>query len=351
VTRARWIAGALLLAVALQACGSDKKSSTGATGNTVKSSTALRLGYFANVTHAPAVYGVQTGDFAKTLGPDVTLTTSIYKAGPEAVEALFSGAIDAAFVGPGPATSAYTKSNGDAARIVAGVASGGTFLVVKPTINSAADLKGKKIADPQLNGTQDIALRWYLKQHGYTTDTNGGGDVHIVPQENSQTLDTFKAGDIDGAWVPEPWASRLVQEGGGKVLVDERDLWPNKRFATTVLIVNPKYQQQHPDAVKALILATSNAADAISKDPAAAAKVVAAGIEKLTTKPIKTALVADSFKSISFGLDPIASSVYTVADRAAQLGLNKKADLKGIFDLALANEVLKEKGQAAVSSP
>jgi len=61
---------------------------------------------------------------------------------------------------------------------------------------------------------------------GFKTDLEGGGDVSIVPQENAQTLETFRSGAIDSAWVPEPWVSRLVNEGGGKVLVDEATLWP-----------------------------------------------------------------------------------------------------------------------------
>ncbi len=336
-----------MFAVAVGACGSDAKTTGSSAPAGAK--TTLNLGYFPNVTHAPAVYGVENGDFAKTLGSNVTLKTSTYTAGPAAVEALFSGAIDAAFVGPGPASSAYTKSNGAAALLVAGVASGGAFLVVQPGITAPADLKGKKIADPQLNGTQDIALRWYLKQQGFKTDINGGGDVHVVPQDNAQTLDAFKSKDIDGAWVPEPWATRLVS-AGGKVLVDERDLWPNKQFVTTVLIVSTKFLNAHRDVVKALILATSNAIDAINANPTAAASVVSKGIEKITTKPIKVDLVTASFKSITFTLDPLATTLLTVADHASQIGLAKKADLSGLFDLSLVNELLASKGKASVSS-
>ena len=347
--KVRWIASAVALAVGLSACGSDTQNveQSGTGPNNAK--VTLNLGYFPNVTHAPAVYGVQNGDFASTLGTDVNLKTSTYTAGPAAVEALFSGAIDAAFVGPGPASSAYSKSNGEAARVVAGVASGGAFLVVQPEITNAEGLKGKKIADPQLNGTQDIALRWYLKQHGYKTDTTGGGDVNVVPQENAQTLDAFKAKEIDGAWVPEPWATRLV-DAGGKVLVDERDEWPDKAFVTTVLIVSPKYLKAHPDVVKKLIEATQNAIDAINDDPDKAAEVVSQGIEKITTKPIKVELVTASFKSIAFTLDPLAATLRTVADHAVQLELAKPTDLSGLFDLTLLNEVLKANGQPEVEA-
>src|SRR5438309_333390 len=143
------------------------------------------------------------GIFAKDRASNVTLKTSTFNAGPAAVEALFAGAIDATYIGPSPAINAWQKSNGSAIRIIAGATSGGASLVVKPTITSPADLKGKKIASPQLGNTQDVALRAWLKKQGFTTNPEGGGDVAILPQDNAQTLTTFKAGDIDGAWVPE----------------------------------------------------------------------------------------------------------------------------------------------------
>ena len=143
---------------------------------------------------------------------------------------------------------------GEAIRIVSGATSGGAYLVVKPEITSAAQLKGKTLATPQLGNTQDVALRAWLKSQGLSSDPQGGGDVAILPQANAQTLDTFKSGDIDGAWVPEPWATRLVQEGGGKVLVDERDLWPDGQYVTTHLVVTRSSCEAHPDVVKALLV-------------------------------------------------------------------------------------------------
>ena len=213
----------------------------------------LRLGYFPNLTHATALAGIKKGIFEDALPDNVTLTTMPFNAGPEAVEAIFSGGLDATFIGPNPAINAFSKSKGEAIRIISGATSGGAYLVVKPEITSAAQLKGKKLATPQLGNTQDVALRAWLKEQGLSTDAQGGGDVSILPQANSQTLDTFKSGDIDGAWVPEPWATRLVQEGGGKVLVDERDLWPNGQYVTTHLIVTPTFLKDHPDVVKALL--------------------------------------------------------------------------------------------------
>src|SRR5438067_7455981 len=223
----------------------------GGTTNTSGSAhVTLHLGYYPNLTHAPALVGVQNGIFTRALGPNVTLNTRTFNAGPAVVEALFSNALDIAYVGPNPAITAFTKSHGEAIRIIAGATSGGAALVVSPAIHSAADLRGKHIATPQLGNTQDVALRYWLKQQGLSTDAQGGGDVHVVPQDNAQTVQTFESGQIDGAWVPEPYASRLVSEGHGHVLVDESSLWPNGKFVTTQVVVRTAFLRAHPDVVR-----------------------------------------------------------------------------------------------------
>ena len=299
----------------------------------------LRLGYFANVTHATAVYAVGKGLYAQQLG-STKLKTQVFNAGPAAVEALFGGALDAAYLGPNPAINAFVKSKGEAVRIVAGATSGGASLVVRPDITSPAQLKGKRIASPQTGGTQDIALRHYLAQHGLKTDVRGAGDTTIVAQENSQTLQLFKDGKIDGGWVPEPWASRLVLEGGGRVLVDEKTLWPEGRFVTTHLIVRTEYLNKYPGTVKALLKGEIAANKEIQADPAGAQAVVNAQLKALTGKALKPATIARAFSEITVTEDPIASSLKTSAENAFATGLVKKADLKGIYDLRLLDELL-----------
>ena len=344
---------AVLLAatMTLAACGSSKKSSASAT--TVPKDAGpvtLNLGYFPNVTHATAIAGVEKGIFAKDLGTNVTLKTATFNAGPAAVEALFSGAIDATYIGPNPAINAWSQSNGSAIKIISGATSGGAALVVKPTINSAADLKGKKIATPQLGNTQDVALRAYLKDKGLKTDASGGGDVNIVPQDNSQTLDTFKAGNIDGAWVPEPWVSRLVLDGGGKVLVDEKTLWPEGKFVTTLLVVRQAFLKAHPDVVKRLLQGQVDANDYVNKNGAEAQQVVNDGIGKLTGKKLSDAVIAAAWKNLTFTDDPISSSLKTSAQHAQDAGLLKPVNLTGIFDVSALNVVLKAAGESTVSA-
>jgi NitT/TauT family transport system substrate-binding protein len=322
----------------------------GAGAAPAQGSVTLHLGYFPNVTHASAIVGVESGIFQQKLGSNVTLDTTTFNAGPEAVEALNSGAIDATYIGPNPAINAFAQSNGESIRIISGATSGGAFLVVKPSINSAKDLKGKKVASPQLGNTQDVALRTWLKKKGLKTDTAGGGDVSIVPQDNAQTLDLFKQGQIDGAWVPEPWATRLVQEGGGKILVNESTLWPNGQYVTTQLIVRTAFLKDHPDVVKKLLQGQVAANDLIKSDPQQAQQLVGQGINNATGKPLSADLIAASFKNLTFTNDPIASSLRKSAKDAEAAGLLKPVNLKGIYDLKLLNQVLKQQGEPAIQS-
>jgi NitT/TauT family transport system substrate-binding protein len=333
------------------ACSRDNKSTTGS-GATDKPAdkVTLNLGYFPNITHATAIVGVETGIYANALGGNVTLKTQTFNAGPEATEAIFAGAVDAQFIGPNPAINAYAKSDGNAIRIVSGSTSGGAFFVVKRSINDARDLKGKEIATPQLGNTQDVALRSWLKQQGLSTDTTGGGDVSIVPQDNADTLNAFKAGEIDGAWVPEPWATRLLQEGGNaKVLVDERTLWPEGRYVTTQLIVRTEYLNAHPDVIKQLLEGQVEATKFVNENGAEARKIVNDGIENLTGKRITDAVIDAAWPNLTFTTDPIASSLAKSAKSAEAVGLLDPVDLDGIYDLKLLNEVLRADGDRAVS--
>ena len=310
----------------------------------------LRLGYFPNITHATALVGVGKGIFDEHLGDNVTLETSTFNAGTEASEALFADAIDMTYIGPNPAINAYAKSSGEAVRVISGATSGGAFLVVKPEINSVEDLEGKTLATPSLGNTQDVALRAWLKENGLETDEAGGGDVSIAPQENSQTLQTFVSGDIDGAWVPEPWATRLIQEGGGKVLVDERDLWPNGEYVTTHLMVATKFLEDHPDVVKQFLEGQVAANEWVNANSDEAKTVANDEIGKITGKPLKPEVIDAAWPNLTFTDDPIASSLIGSAEDAVAVGLLDPVDnLEGLYDLSILNQVLTAAGQPEVS--
>jgi NitT/TauT family transport system substrate-binding protein len=329
-----------LLATAT-ACGSSGDDGGGGGGGAAGT---LRLGYFPNVTHAVPVVGVAKGVYAKHLG-STKLETQTFNAGPAEVEALLAGNLDAGYIGPNPAINAYVKSKGKAIRIIAGATSGGASLVVRPGIDSAAALKGKRIASPQLGNTQDVALRSYLKANGLTPSSQGvEGDVQVEPTDNATTLTLFQQGKLDGAWVPEPWATRLVLDGGGTVLVDEKTLWPGGRFVTTHLIVRTEFLEKYPDTVKALLQGQVETVDRITANEADAKTTVNAELKRITTKALKTEVLDKAWQNIEITNDPVASSLKKSADDAVAAGLLSKVDLKGIYDLRLLREVLAGKG-------
>jgi NitT/TauT family transport system substrate-binding protein len=332
-------------AMLLVACGQTVSS---AAPNDDQSLT-VRLGYFPNLTHAPAIAGIKKGLFSSALGAKVTVETHTFNAGGDAVTAILSNSIDASFIGPSSTTNAFVQSHGQAIRVIAGSTSGGALLVVKPGITSIAGLKGKKIADPQLGATQDVALRWFLKSNGFATDTAGGGDVSILPQDNAQTLTAFKQGQVEGAWVPEPWASRLVVEGKGKILVDERDLWPQARFVTTNLVVRTDFLQAHPKRLKALLEGLYQSVAYLNSNEADAQSLTNDAVAEITGKKLAPGVVAAAWPHMTFMLDPLAATLKISADHAHSVGLLGGVDLNGLYDLSLLNQVLAAHNEPAVA--
>ncbi|MDQ0771147.1 NitT/TauT family transport system substrate-binding protein [Pseudarthrobacter defluvii] len=313
----------------------------------------LKLGYFGNVTHAPALVGVSKGFIAEELG-STKLSTQVFNAGPAAIEALNAGAIDATYIGPNPAINSFVKSQGESVNIIAGAAAGGAQLVVKPEIRSAADLKGKTLATPQLGGTQDVALRAWLSSQGYKTNVDGSGDVAINPPENAQTLKLFQDGKLDGAWLPEPWASRLVLTAGAKVLVDEKDLWDGSlsgkpgEFPTTILIVNQKFAADHPDTVEALLKGHVKSVEWLNSASAGEkAAVVNAALKEAAGAELKPDVIDRSLKNIVFTVDPLAGTYQKLLADGVTAGTTKQADISGIFDLRALNSVSGGKTTAA----
>ena len=305
----------------------------------------LKLGYFGNITHAAALVGINQGFLAKELG-STKLSTETFNAGPAAIEALNAGAIDAAYIGPNPAINSFVKSGGESVSVIAGAAAGGAQLVVRPDINSAADLRGKTLASPQLGGTQDVALRAWLGSQGYDTNVDGSGDVAINPTDNAQTLKLFQDGKLDGAWLPEPWASRLVLQAGAKVLVDEKDLWDGSasgkpgEFPTTILIVNKAFAAQHPDTVKALLRGHAKSVAWLNDTPSAEkAAVINAALQESAGAALPADVIDRSLKNIIFTVDPLAGTYPKLLQDGVDAGTTKKADINGLFDLRALNEV------------
>ncbi len=314
----------------------------------------IRIGFFANVTHSPALVGQELGYFSKYFTKDKTEVEFIaFNAGPAAIEAMKAGAIDVTYIGPNPAINGFASTKGKLLKIIGGSTSGGAELVVKPSINSVDDLKGKKLATPQLGNTQDVALRSWLKSNGLNTSITGGGDVTVIPTENAQTLTLFQRGDIDGAWLPEPWSTRLVVEAGAKVLLDEKTLWPKGQFVTTHIISSADFLKKYPGTIRSLLNAHLDALSYISKNSAASQDAVQKQIEKWTGKRLPDSVMARAWKNLVFTADPISTSLEKSADDAVEAGLLTtlgSRGINGIYDLRIINSILKPKKQKLVSA-
>ncbi len=337
----------LLMLLILASCGSQ--SPTTSSGQLI-----VRLGYFPNLTHAVALVGVERGTFQQALGSNVKLETKTFNAGPALIEALFAGAIDIGYVGPNPAINGYVQSHGEALRVIAGASSGGVLFVVRPgaRIQSPKDLANKKFADPQLGGTQDVALRYYLQQNGLKA-ADKGGNVQIIPTDNATILTLFKAGKIDGAWVPEPWATRLIVEGKGKVFLDERSLWPGGKFVTTNVVVRKAFLDQHPDLVNKLLQGHVDTIEYIMSNPESAKSIVNQEIKLITGKAMTSKELDLAYNNLDITYDPLSDTLLQSANRAFSLGFlgSSKPDLSGIYNLGPLNQVLSSKGLATVAGP
>jgi NitT/TauT family transport system substrate-binding protein len=340
-----------LLVTGLAACS---EATTG--GGDDDGGTEVTIGYFPNITHATAIVAEQEGFFEDQLGEvDASPSYAQFNSGTDAYQAVQDGSLDMSFIGPGPALSAFVQGP-DSVRVISGAASGGAALVVREDVNSLEDLRGERVATPSLGNTQDVAARAYFADEGFTTDLEGGGDISIVPTDNPVTVNEFRDGNIAGAWLPEPWASVLVAEGG-KVLVSEADVWPQTdgQFVTTHLLVNKEFLDDNPDVVKAVLEATVEANTFIADNSDTARDEVGARVTELTDAPLDPAVLADAWDNLTFTNDPIAASLEEDADDAAGVelldGLDDAPPVTDIYDLTLLNEVLADAGQPEVATP
>jgi len=317
----------------------------------VAAQTVIHVGAFPNITHSQAMIGKANEWFEKAMGPNVKIDWKSFNAGPSAMEALLAGAIDLTYIGPNPAISGYVRSNGEALRIVAGATSGGAALVVRSDsgIQKPEDFHGKKVASPQLGNTQDVALRAWLKAHGMKS-ADKGGDVQVIPLANPDQLTLFVKKELDAAWAPEPWATRLIKEGNGQLFLDERTLWPNGQFITAHLIVRTQFLKEHPDLVKNWIRAHVELTEWINGHLPEAKKLLNEQIRKETGKALPDAVLEEAFGRMQVTYDPLRASLLNAAKSAYDAGFLGRAmpDLSGLYDLSLLNQVLTEKGKKAI---
>jgi NitT/TauT family transport system substrate-binding protein len=340
------IVGAALLLAGCSSSASSTASSSGTTSSANAAAAApvtVSLGFLTNITHAPALIGLKEGFFTQALGSAGTLKATAFSTGTEETTALLAGQLDAAYVGPNPTINTWQKSGGTAIKIVSGVATGGASVVVAKGITSAAQLRGKTLSTPSLGNTQDVALRYWLKQNGLTTTATGGGDTFVKPTTpNSAAVLEFKSGQIAGGSEPAPYDVEMVKDGG-TVLVSEPGV-------TTLLVVTQSFLAAHPAIVADLIKAQIQANDFIKSNPATAQADANAELAAYTGKALKPSIVSASFKEITFTLDPDAASLTSDAAQAVSLGLLKPVNLSGIFDLGPLNQALAAAGESQVSS-
>ncbi|MFJ8438469.1 aliphatic sulfonate ABC transporter substrate-binding protein [Kitasatospora griseola] len=338
----------------LSACGygsksEDKSAAAPAASGAKLSADTVKIGYFANLTHGTALVGLKQGILQQELG-GTRIKTQVFNAGPAEIEALNAGSIDIGWIGPSPAINGFTQSGGKSLKIVGGSASGGVKLVVNPAkIGSVDELKGKRLATPQIGNTQDVALLNYLAGKGLKVDANtGDGDVKVIRSDNKVTPDAYKSGSIDGAWVPEPTASKLVTLGA-KVLLNEKDVWPDKKFVITNIIVSQKFLTEHPDVVEAVLRGSVKTNAWIKANSEQAKAVANEQIKADAGNALDAAVLDPAWQDIDFIDDPLANTLQAEADHAVTAGLLKKPNLAGIYDLTLLNKVLKAAGRPEVA--
>ena len=349
-------------------------STTGSSSQTVNvKADALKIGYFPNLNHAQAIIGLNNGDFRQIIENDknlgnISLKGIVFTSGPSAIEALYAGQIDVAYVGPNPTINGYIVSGGDGLRVISGASSGGASFVVRNDsgIETVNDLGGKKFASPQLGNTQDVALKKYLIDNGYNTIENGG-NVTVVAAKPADLINMFVNKEIDGAWVPEPLVAILKEQGDGFILVDERDLWPPEgKFVTANILAREDYLEKNPEIIEKLLeahvnetlwinqkLSNTNNSETDEKNIQELAVAFNEGLKKITGKTYPENQIKDALSRIEFTYDPLSSSLNKIAQDANDLGYinlgsGREIDLSSIYDLELLNEVLKSKGLSPI---
>lgn len=325
----------MLLILAVTGCSQPGETAAG-------KKQIVRLGYFPNVSHAPAMIGVANGDFEKALGPDVELKSTTFNAGPSVIEAIFGGQLDIAYIGPSPTLNGFIKSGGEEVRVISGAVENGTLIVgsKKRGITTLEQLKGAKIATPQLGNTQDISAKHYVTTVLKATLGTADGETQVIPIANPDIEILFVKDQLDAAWIPEPWASRLVEQGLVTVIAEEKELWPNKRFTLTNVIVRRKFLEQQPDLVKKFLQAHVKVTRELIADRQKFAGVINSETRRLTGKELPAAVIESSLNHVEFSTDPSRESFAAFFEKGRELGLLKAdtLDLDKLIDRRLLDE-------------
>lgn len=328
-----WWLGLALFSVGLAGVmflgGCEKKVAEATAGGQAAGPQVVRVGYFANLTHAQAVLGVASGEIEKAISP-AKLETRVFNAGPSLVEAIIAGEVDIGYVGPGPAVAAYTTSNGRALKVISGAAANGVSIVARgdSAIHSLKDLVGQRLATPQMANTQDIAARHYLKSELQQADLG-----NVMPIPNAEQVSMMQRGTIDAAWVPEPWGARLEIETKARLIAEEKELWGGKDFATTVVVASPKFIEQYPDTVAKVLEVHDRWTAKLQADAAGQLPALKAALFALTSKKMPEGTLEQAIGRVKFTSDPQFASIVTMAGWTYDLWFAKQPPrLEGLVE-------------------
>ena len=299
----------------------------------------IRIGYFANATHAQAVLGVASGDFARAVAP-AGLKPQVFNAGPSFIEALLAGEIDIGYVGPGPALNAQMRTRGQGIRVIAGAASNGVLIVAREGsgIRSMTDLKGKRLATPQHGNTQDLSARHFLM-----SALHQDNDRNVLPIANAEQVGMMTRGQIDASWAPEPWGSLLVAKAGAYVVGEEKDLWPEKQFTLTVLVTTPEFLRDHAQVVERLLRAHRSWTRRLEEHPDQCLPQLDAALFALTQKRLPKGVLASALHRVKFTDEPSVGTFQALADWSYELEFTVQVPhLAGLIDTTILRDLEKQ---------
>ena len=294
----------------------------------------LRVAFFPSIGHAVPIIGLENGIFQGEIGEQIKIETKIFDSGPQVIESIFAGSIDIAYVGPGPIINGFLKSDGNDIKILSGAASGGASFIVQTNsgLDSIENFDGKRIASPQISNSQDVSLRHYLVSNGLKP-VEKGGTVFVLNISNPDIYTLFAKGEIDGAWVSEPWATLLVEELGGVRLFNEEKLWPDEQFASVLLIARTNYLENNPEIIQNWVESHKETVSWINSNPDKSKIIFSNFLKNYMGKSLPSKIIDESFSNLVITSDPIKNSVLTFAERADSLGYLGRTgyNLDGIF--------------------
>lgn len=288
-------------------------------GNNVSEENEIHIGYFNNITHAQALMLKAEGTLENCFGDNKTGKWTAFNAGPAEVEALFSGDIDIGYIGPVPAISANVKSSGDVV-IISSAAKGGAVLVKRKgsDIKTIADLDGKVIAIPQMGNTQHLSLLKLLDDNNLKPTTNGG-TVTISAVSNADVANTMKRGDIDAAYVPEPWGATLLEEDA-ELMLDYNEIYYNGEYDVALVVARKEFIEKKPEIIEEFLKQHKEATEKINNDRDNSLKIINNELKEATGKALDNDIISKAFERIGISTKINEESILDFANISKKEG-------------------------------